>query len=99
METSWHAINDLDLTKGTTDRKASARPSESLSESEKADLMKRDKGFWTWKRAGVGVAALAAVGVGAVFLLPNDPPASHQSVTPPPPGKRSSGIDSLPLPN
>jgi hypothetical protein len=99
MESSWHAINDLDLTKGATDRKASARPPESLSEGEKADLRNRDKGFWTWKRAGVGVAALAVVGVGAVFLFPNDPPEPHHPVTTPPTGKRSIGIDTLQLPN
>lgn len=99
MESSWHAINDLDLTKGASDRKASARPSESLSESEKADLMKRDKGFWTWKRAGVGVAALAVVGVGAVFLFPSDAPATHHTDTTTHPGARSTGIDALPLPN
>ena len=99
MEPSWHAINDLDLSKGATDRKPSARPAESLSESEKADVMKRDKGFWTWKRAGVGVAALAVVGVGAAFLLPNDPPSRHQTDTGTTPGTRPTGIDNLQLPN
>jgi len=70
MESAWHAINDMDLSQGATDRKAASRPPEAISDSEKAALLKKDGGYWTWRKAGIGVAALAVVGAGVVFLLP-----------------------------
>jgi hypothetical protein len=97
MESSWHAINDLDLAKGTSDRKPAARPAESLSDSEKAALLKqdRDKRFWTWKKAGFGVAALAVVGVGAAYLLPKGSSPSDTSSGRGPKQKPDLRIDPL----
>jgi hypothetical protein len=74
MESSWYAINDLDLAKGTADRKTSAHPAEALSDNEKADLMKKDQNNWSWRKAGIGAAAVAIVGVGAILLMPNNKP-------------------------
>jgi hypothetical protein len=102
MESSWHAINDMDLSKGAADRKGPDRPAEALSEKERSDLMKKkDPGFWTWKKAGAGVGVLAVVGVGAVLFLPK--PANPPSETTPPPagkpGLKDYTIDDqLPLP-
>jgi hypothetical protein len=87
MESSWHAINDMDFSKGPADRKASDRPAEALSEKERSDLMKRkEPGFWTWKKAGIGVGALAVVGIGMAFLLPSD--SEDPGGDPPGPGKQ-----------
>lgn len=94
MESTWHAINDMDLSQGATDRKAATRPPEALSESEKAALLKKDAGYWTWRKAGIGVAALAVVGAGAVFLLPG-----KESSPPAKPPEKGTGIPSLPLPS
>lgn len=94
MESAWHAINDLDLAKGTTDRKASARPAEALSESEKADLMKKDSSRLSWKKAGIGAAAVAVVGVGAILLMPGSKSESPNP-KPQPQTPKSTGIDVL----
>lgn len=88
MESSWHAINDMDFSKGAADRKPSERPAEALSEKERSDLLKqKEAGFWTWKRAGIGVGALAVAGVGAALLLPKNsgPTGGEQH----PPGQKS----------
>ena len=72
MDSKWHAINNMDLTKGNTDRNATDadRPAEAISRKEKAALLEaKNSGFWTWKKAAGGVAALAAIGVGAAILL------------------------------
>ncbi len=71
MESNWHAINNMDLTKGNTDRKASEadRPDGALSTKEKEALLDKSPGFWTWKKAAGGVAALAVVGVGTAVLM------------------------------
>ncbi|MEO6096811.1 MAG: hypothetical protein ABIW76_14485 [Fibrobacteria bacterium] len=71
MESSWHAINNMDLVKGNADKKTALanRPAEAISQKEKVALLDRKSGFWTWKKAAVGVGALAAVGVGAAVLL------------------------------
>ena len=93
LESSWHAINDLDLSKGPVDRKAPERPAEAISEKEKKELLThKDKRAWTWKQAGIGAAALAAVGVGAAILLSGDDPQSA-------PGRDSTGIPTVPLPS
>lgn len=93
MESSWHAINDLDLAKGASDRKTSARPAEGLSENEKADLRKKDQNNWSWKKAGIGAAAVAVVGVGAILLIPDKKPGTHNTVVTPP--TKETGIDDL----
>jgi hypothetical protein len=83
MESSWHAINDMDLSKGAADRKPSERPAEALSEKERTDFLnKKDRGFWTWKKAGIGVGALAVVGIGAAFLLPEKSDPSDRNTQP-----------------
>lgn len=71
MESSWHAINNLDLSKGGADKIVAegGRPTDAISQKEKSALLDRKSGFWTWKKAAVGVGALAAVGVGAAMLL------------------------------
>jgi|GEM_PF-1587722 len=94
MEQSWHAINNLDLSKGNTDRNAaeSARPADAISEKEKSALLESKSGFWTWKKAAVGVGALAVVGVGAGMLLAG----GDDSKTPPvviPPKTKGPGIE------
>lgn len=102
LESSWHAINDLDLSKGAADRKPSDRPAEALSEKERSDILKaKAPGFWTWKRIGAGVGAAAVVGVGAAFLLPNN--SAARTPVPPTqgkPGLKDYGIEEgLPLPD
>jgi hypothetical protein len=86
MESSWHAINNLDLAKGNADRNAAEanRPADAISQKEKAALLDHKSGFWTWKKAAVGVGALAAVGVGAAVLLtpPKTPGKAPVTVTP-----------------
>jgi hypothetical protein len=74
MESGWHAINHMDFTKGNSDRKAGEadRPKDAISQKEKSDLLTDRPGFWTWKKAAGGVAALAVVGVGAAVLLAGD---------------------------
>jgi hypothetical protein len=90
MESSWHAINDMDLSKGPSDRKGSDRPAEALSEQERSEfLKKKGPGFWTWKKAGIGVGALAVIGVGTAFILPTDPDPSGKDPNP----TKSKGLD------
>jgi hypothetical protein len=84
MESSWQAINNLDLSKGYSDKKPEARPAEALSEKEKAALLEEKPGFWTWKKAGIGLAALAVVGAGAAVLLPHGGDKGSPSDNPPP---------------
>ncbi|HKP95321.1 MAG TPA: hypothetical protein VJ385_06145 [Fibrobacteria bacterium] len=65
METGWHAISYLDLTKGNAER---------ISDQTAAAPVQREKQkdtatFWTWKKFAGGAAALVVVGVGAVILL------------------------------
>ncbi len=72
MDSKWHAINNMDLAKGNMDQKAANadRPADAISKQEKAALLEaKGPGFWTWKKAAGGVAALAAVGVGAAILF------------------------------
>jgi hypothetical protein len=72
MESKWHTINNLDLEKDATDRKPfpQARPEGAISEKEKAALLaKKQSQHWTWKKTTGGLAALAVVGVGAVYFL------------------------------
>lgn len=89
MESSWHAINQLDLTKGNTDRKAQEadRPKDAISAKEKSDLFKKPSSQgWNWKATAGGVAALAVVGVGAAWLLqPEAAPAKPAVVIKPNP--------------
>lgn len=76
MDSKWHAINSLDLAKDREVRKPVSegreRPSEAISVSEKTALLaKRNDRFWTWPKVAGGAAMLAALGVGAYFLVPN----------------------------
>jgi hypothetical protein len=87
LESNWHAINNMDLTKGNVDRNAAeeARPAGAISSKEKAALLSaRKPGFWTWKKAAGGAAALAVLGVGTVVLLSGekDVPGKEPVVTP-----------------
>lgn len=99
MESSWHAINNLDLTKGNTDSKPAEkeRPKDAISAKEKADLFKTESASnWNWKATAGGVAALAVVGAGAFWLLQPE----EQSVPPttkPTDDKRETGIEKLNL--
>lgn len=75
MDSKWMAINNLDFTKGNTDRTVaeSSRPADAISEKEKTDLLGKKSGFWTWKKAAMGAGALTVLGVGfAVLLAPED---------------------------
>lgn len=72
LEIAWHAINNLDLEKGNGDRRSAGTESGISPEEKAALLAKRQGGFWTWKKALGGAAALAAVGAGAVFLAAGD---------------------------
>ncbi|MDB5106233.1 MAG: hypothetical protein JWP91_3922 [Fibrobacteres bacterium] len=75
MESKWQAVNSMDLTKGNTDQRAneSERPKDAISQKEKNELLAKDSGFWTWKKAAMGAGALAVVGVGfAVLLAPDE---------------------------
>jgi hypothetical protein len=85
MESKWQAINNMDLTKSNGDRNASesARPADAISEKEKADLLDTKAGFWTWKKAAGGAAALAVVGVGMAMLLSPDDEAPAKPVDKP----------------
>lgn len=76
MESSWHAINHMDFTKGNSDRKVveTDRPKEAISQKEKSELLTDKPGFWTWKKAVGGAAMLAVVGVGATVLLAQEEP-------------------------
>lgn len=77
LEISWHAINDLNLEKKAADRRVAVvekQGGSGLSKEEKAALLAKKPGFWTWKKAAGGVAALAVVGVGAVFLSGEEGP-------------------------
>lgn len=96
MESSWHAINNMDLTKGNVDRNAAEadRPAEAISVKEKSDLLEKQPGFWTWKKAAGGAAALAVVGVGAAVLL--SPAKTSTGSKQPPPDGRDPAIDPLP---
>jgi hypothetical protein len=99
MESSWHAINNMDMTKGNTDRKPAEanRPAEAISAKEKDDLFKKEtKSNWNWKATAGGVAALAMLGAGAAWFLQPDEPAAK---IPPKPieDKRTSGIEQLTL--
>lgn len=96
MESSWHAINHLDLTKGNADRKPAetGRPADAISAKEKADLFKTETGpGWNWKAAAGGVAALAVIGVGAAYLL--QPEDEKPPVAKPKPEPKDTGIETL----
>jgi hypothetical protein len=97
MESNWHAINSLDLTKGNTDRKAEAdRPAEALDMKEKEALLEAKRsGFWTWKKAAGGAAALAVVGV-AVLMAPDKEPSKQAPVGPGPGPETKSKLDPQP---
>jgi hypothetical protein len=72
LESNWHAINNMDLTKGNVDNNAveEDRPAGTISAKEKAALLNaRGPGFWTWKKAAGSAAAVAVVGVGAIVLF------------------------------
>ncbi len=85
MESKWQAINDLDLSKGLTDRTGTGkdRPADAISQKEKEDLLgHRGQGFWTWPKVAGGAALLAVIGVGAsVYLTPDK--ADNQPITKP----------------
>ena len=92
MESSWHAINNMDLTKGNSDRKApeADRPKDAISAKEKADLFKKSSSSgWNWKATAGGVAALAMIGVGAAWLLQPEEAAAKQPVVDKPKPKDS----------
>jgi hypothetical protein len=77
LEISWHAINDLDLRKGSREAKLAGSGEEKgtgrISREEKAALLDRKAtGFWTWKKAAGGAAALAVVAVGTAYLAGGD---------------------------
>jgi hypothetical protein len=96
LEIKWHAINNLDLEKGKSDQKvakAEAGGPRRLTEDEKKALLAKPRGFWTWKKAG-GVAALALVGAGALYLSGGDDPAPKNPKTPTEP--EDDGIDPEP---
>jgi hypothetical protein len=95
MESGWHAINNMDFTKGNADRNAAEanRPADAISQKEKADLLDNKSPFWTWKKAAGGVAALAVVGVGAAVLL--SPEKKSPAPVVPPDEKKASLIDSF----
>ena len=95
MESSWHAINNMDLSKSTADRKVDERPADAISEKEKSDLLKKDT-YWTWQKLAGGAAALAVVGVGAVYLL-QPAKKSPAAVIPPDNSKLGNGIDTGPI--
>ncbi len=74
MESKWHAVNNLDLSKGITDQTEGTRPADAISQKEKSDLLKtKATGFWTWKKIAGSAAAVAVLGVGAGVLLTPDP--------------------------
>ena len=72
-------------------------PDDAISEKEKNELLGRqDTSFWTWQKAAGGAAALAALGVGVIYFLPEKSPS--QSTTNPPPDNKppKNPIDGLP---
>lgn len=89
LEITWHAVNDLDLGKGPGERTAPSSGGEKangrLSQEEKSALLEKKEGFWTWRKAAGGAAALAAVAVGAVYLGNDEggkpPPTVNQDKT------------------
>jgi hypothetical protein len=85
LETSWHAINDLDLGKAADKKPVVAEKKESgISDEEKAALLaKKSSGFWTWKKAAAGGAALAVVAAGAMMLAGGEEDGNPPIVTPP----------------
>lgn len=95
LEISWHAINDLNLDKAPERRMAvgEKQNGSGLSKEEKAALLSKKPGFWTWRKTAGGAAALAVVGVGAIFLTGGeDAPAAK-----PPPGNQPKyTLDKLP---
>jgi hypothetical protein len=97
MESGWHAVNDLDLSKRGLDRKASdkERPADAISEKEKEELLERNgTGYWTWPKVAGGAALLAVIGVGAsVYLTPDKAGANSPPVITP---KKESTMDKLP---
>jgi hypothetical protein len=100
MESTWHTINNMDFSKDPVDRKALASPVEALSEREKFELRRKsDALFWTWKRAGAGVAAFALVGVGVAFLLPSKPETSPVHTASRDRGFSAYGLDTLTVPS
>ena len=75
MDSKWMAINNMDFTKGNSDRTVAeaSRPADAISEKEKSDLLGKKTETWSWKKAAIGAGALAALGVGfAVLLAPED---------------------------
>ena len=106
MESSWHAINNMDLTKGNTDRNAADtdRPAGAISVKEREALLAKKPGFWTWKKAASGVATLAVVGVVASQLLGTEKTPPAGTTPDPDPGpdtkKANSFVDDMPsVPN
>jgi hypothetical protein len=106
MDSKWHAINQLDLADRRRPAAAAgkARPSEAISEAEKAALLgKKDRGFWTWPKVAGGVAALAVVGAGAYYFAPGSEAEAPGTTGPPGgPPKRSTvpkvpSLDDIPV--
>jgi hypothetical protein len=97
MDSKWQAINSMDLTKGNSDRTVaeSSRPADAISEKEKSDLLDKKEGYWTWKKAAIGVGALAAVGVGFAVLLAPEDEAPSSVVTDPNKGRIHPDVDNL----
>jgi hypothetical protein len=96
MESKWHAVNNLDLSKGNTDQKDSDRPADAISQKEKSELLNtHTTGFWTWKKIAGGAAAVVVVGVGAgVLMAPEKTPTTK---TPTPPEKLESTLEPFTL--
>ena len=97
LEVTWHAINNLDLDKSTGGRvQATEKQGGGLSKEEKAALLAKKPGFWTWKKAAGGAAALAVVGVGAVYLNGGDDGTAKPSTVT---GPKSTLDERPPLPD
>lgn len=97
MDSKWMAINNMDFTKGNSDRTVAenSRPADAISEEEKSDLLDKKAGYWTWKKAALGAGTLAALGVGfAVLLAPEDKASPNRPVDPVPTTPKSI-IDEL----
>lgn len=103
LEVTWHAVNDLDLAKKSGDRKPVVmsrdpdKPASGLSKEEKAALLEKKEGFWTWRKAAGGAAAVAAVAVGAYYLAGNEEAPEPRVIQPKPTDTRDD-IKTFPFP-
>lgn len=106
LEVTWHAVNDLDLAKKSSDRKPIVmsrdpeKPAGGLSKEEKAALLAKKEGFWTWPKAAGGAAAVAVVAVGAIYFSNGmDSPNPKTPVSPTEKKETRENIKDVPLPN